>query len=588
MAPGFWYTLRGVVETATRRKLSIISFNLLLPAFNFFNLAQNIDVSTVTSYLPFAANSVLSNVLGMLMGWGSNWLVRTPLPLRYHVVAASGFGNLNSLPLLIVFAVCKHDDLPFYQVLGDQCTSMGFGYIAIGTAATQMFTYPIAIWLLKKRALFVQQISNLSEVVIMAALQRNSPGLVAGSPPPATLVVADTTASPPDLTQDMDGTALAHAVGTSGQGGPLLVPGQALDAAMAAGGQPAGNSAAAGGAAAIQAHPDVRSFALDFSADSSSDGGADDRSERSSKISSSSRRSGGGAGADHARSDAPALRVKGSSTSSMPMVLQVPSRSSTRAASFSSAAGSPDRLPGSQMNGEGLGAGTESRAAAPLVVEVVMAGGVQEGQPGAQEQLDERPAPRPPSRARRYLRLVWLFTRENVLRMPCIGAGLGFIVGVITPIKDLLFPIESATLGFLMGALFSIQAALIFVSSFVLGSVLSKGPGSGTRALGWRPLLLVVLIRMAVLPLIGAVVVVGFVKLGWYKPLDPVYAFILLQQFCVPTANQMQNIASMSGNREREMGALIFWQYVCAFVAIPCWMVAYLWCMDHFFLYPGA
>ncbi|EFN53349.1 hypothetical protein CHLNCDRAFT_58621 [Chlorella variabilis] len=496
--------VQGVVETATRRKLSIISFNLLLPAFNFFNLAQNIDVSTVTSYLPFAANSVLSNVLGMLMGWGSNWLVRTPLPLRYHVVAASGFGNLNSLPLLIVFAVCKHDDLPFYQVLGDQCTSMGFGYIAIGTAATQMFTW------------------------------------------------------------------------------------QALDAAMAAGGQPAGNSAAAGGAAAIQAHPDVRSFALDFSADSSSDGGADDRSERSSKISSSSRRSGGGAGADHARSDAPALRVKGSSTSSMPMVLQVPSRSSTRAASFSSAAGSPDRLPGSQMNGEGLGAGTESRAAAPLVVEVVMAGGVQEGQPGAQEQLDERPAPRPPSRARRYLRLVWLFTRENVLRMPCIGAGLGFIVGVITPIKDLLFPIESATLGFLMGALFSIQAALIFVSSFVLGSVLSKGPGSGTRALGWRPLLLVVLIRMAVLPLIGAVVVVGFVKLGWYKPLDPVYAFILLQQFCVPTANQMQNIASMSGNREREMGALIFWQYVCAFVAIPCWMVAYLWCMDHFFLYPGA
>ena len=122
---------------------------------------------------------------------------------------------------------------------------MGFGYIAIGTAATQMFTCeqlakaggrlrhqgqhapavpitrweerhwcadrslhcrspnaadPIAIWLLKKRALFVQQISNLSEVVIMAALQRNSPGLVAGSPPPATLVVADTTASPPDLT----------------------------------------------------------------------------------------------------------------------------------------------------------------------------------------------------------------------------------------------------------------------------------------------------------------------------------------------------------------------------------------------------
>lgn len=135
----------------------------------------------------------------------------------------------------------------------------------------------------------------------------------------------------------------------------------------------------------------------------------------------------------------------------------------------------------------------------------------------------------PPSRARRWASLTWKFTNENVLRMPCIGAGLGLVVGVIAPIKNLLFPVDvslsgiasapaacclrlcrsrsgshvlyllyccarrcgpgsdsfpsldpprttlqTAALGFLMGALFSIQAALIWCSSFVLGSALSK------------------------------------------------------------------------------------------------------------------
>jgi hypothetical protein len=47
--------------------------------------------------------------------------------------------------------------------------------------------------------------------------------------------------------------------------------------------------------------------------------------------------------------------------------------------------------------------------------------------------------PGPPA-ARRWARAVWKFTNENVLRMPCIGAGLGLVVGVIEPLKSLLFP----------------------------------------------------------------------------------------------------------------------------------------------------
>lgn len=47
------------------------------------------------------------------MGWLGNWAVGTPKVMRNHVVAAAGFGNLNSLPLLIATAMCQHDSLPF-------------------------------------------------------------------------------------------------------------------------------------------------------------------------------------------------------------------------------------------------------------------------------------------------------------------------------------------------------------------------------------------------------------------------------------------------------------------------------------------
>jgi hypothetical protein len=53
----------------------------------------------------------------------------------------------------------------------------------------------------------------------------------------------------------------------------------------------------------------------------------------------------------------------------------------------------------------------------------------------------------PPSRARRWASLTWKFTNENVLRMPCIGAGLGLVVGVIAPIKNLLFPVDVSVSG---------------------------------------------------------------------------------------------------------------------------------------------
>lgn len=109
-----------------------------------------------------------------------------------------------------------------------------------------------------------------------------------------------------------------------------------------------------------------------------------------------------------------------------------------------------------------------------------------------------------------------------------------------------------------------------------------QGPGEGGKVLGWRPCAVMALIRMGIMPVIGGVIVIGSNKMGLWHPLNPVFTFVLLLQWSVPTANQMQNLASMHNNNEQAMGTLIFWQYVAACLALPVWMTLYLYLMDVF------
>jgi hypothetical protein len=101
----------------------------------------------------------------------------------------------------------------------------------------------------------------------------------------------------------------------------------------------------------------------------------------------------------------------------------------------------------------------------------------------------------------------------------------------------------------------SLQNSYVFVASFVLGASMAWGPGPGTRSVGVRAALAVVGVRFLVLPLLGCVIVVGSIKLGWYDPPNPVFVFLLLLQYSVPTSNQIQNMASMFQNHEKEIGA---------------------------------
>ena len=87
-----------------------------------------------------------------------------------------------------------------------------------------------------------------------------------------------------------------------------------------------------------------------------------------------------------------------------------------------------------------------------------------------------------------------------------------------------MFPAQSAPLGFLTTALDTIADAFVFLISFILGAVLQKGPGPGTRSLGWLPILMTVLNRFLFLPALGALSAAAHVRCAHFdssRPISP-------------------------------------------------------------------
>lgn len=174
------------------------------------------------------------------------------------------------------------------------------------------------------------------------------------------------------------------------------------------------------------------------------------------------------------------------------------------------------------------------------------------------------------------LKNIWHVMITYVIKPPLVSSLLGLLVGAIDPLRKLFYPIPSAPLGFVSGAIFTIQTSLLFLMSFVLGAAMAKGPGSWIKKSGVGTLIMTMLIRFVISPIIGCVIVIGSSKLGIWTPQNPVYYMVLMLSYCMPTANQIQNIASMFGHHEEYIGTLIFFQLLVMIVTTPFWVTVFL------------
>lgn len=77
---------------------------------------------------------------------------------------------------------------------------------------------------------------------------------------------------------------------------------------------------------------------------------------------------------------------------------------------------------------------------------------------------------------------------------------------------------QTAPLGFVTGAINTVSRAFVFTTSLCLGAVLSRGPGPGSRTLGWKTIASVVFIRLVLVPIVGESRMCVLLCQRWYLP----------------------------------------------------------------------
>ncbi|XVF41377.1 hypothetical protein PTKIN_Ptkin01aG0275500 [Pterospermum kingtungense] len=154
-----------------------------------------------------------------------------------------------------------------------------------------------------------------------------------------------------------------------------------------------------------------------------------------------------------------------------------------------------------------------------------------------------------------------------------IAAIIGFIVGIVSPIRKTLVP-DSAPLHVIYSSIELIGEAGIPSITLIVGANLLKGlKGSGVRT----PLIVgILVIRNILLPACG----IGVVKVANYIGVvssDSFYIFTLLLQYAIPPAMNIGTISQMLGSGESEFSVLMLWSYVVAAFSLTLWTAFYMW-----------
>ncbi|XP_016201343.1 protein PIN-LIKES 3 [Arachis ipaensis] len=154
-----------------------------------------------------------------------------------------------------------------------------------------------------------------------------------------------------------------------------------------------------------------------------------------------------------------------------------------------------------------------------------------------------------------------------------LGAIVGFIVGVISPLRNLLIG-SNAPLHVVEDSVTMVGEAAIPTITLIMGANLLKGL-KGARTPFWTVIGILV-VRYILLPILGVLIVKWATQLG-LVPADPLYQFMLLLQYALPPAMAIATIAQLFGAGESECSIIMLWTYILASVAVTLWSTYFMW-----------
>ncbi|KAF1871929.1 hypothetical protein Lal_00012146 [Lupinus albus] len=169
------------------------------------------------------------------------------------------------------------------------------------------------------------------------------------------------------------------------------------------------------------------------------------------------------------------------------------------------------------------------------------------------------------------------FNFTSIFAPSTIGAIIGFIIGVIPQIRNLLIG-NDAPLHVIEDSASMLGNAAVPTVTLILGANLLKGLRGTSNPPLWTVVGIIV-VRYIFLPLMGLAVVKGAIYLGLVKP-NPLYQFVLLLQYALPPAMNIGTIAQLFGAGESECSVIMLWTYALASVAVTLWSTYFLWLLS--------
>lgn len=162
---------------------------------------------------------------------------------------------------------------------------------------------------------------------------------------------------------------------------------------------------------------------------------------------------------------------------------------------------------------------------------------------------------------------------KMIFRPPTIATILGIIIGIISPIRNIMVG-ESAPLRFIESSVVLLGDAAIPSMTLIMGANLLRG--FRRSGIGLWLLVGIIIVRFIALPVVGIVVIKAARNLGLVGS-DPLYHFVLLLQYSVPPAMAIGTITQLFEIGETECSVIMFWNYGVASVALTLWSTYFMW-----------
>jgi predicted permease len=166
----------------------------------------------------------------------------------------------------------------------------------------------------------------------------------------------------------------------------------------------------------------------------------------------------------------------------------------------------------------------------------------------------------------------------------------GLFVGCTPPLRALCINTvhQDAPLAVLTDAMSILSTAMIPCMLLLLGANMLPGKAEGEgvskeerdKDAHMPPIVMICIVctRLLVLPFMGILIMTGLRKAEVVSDdFDPLVEFVALLQFSVPSAAQLNTIATLNGLKSKTLvSRLSLLQYSCATVTLTCYMMVYL------------